>query len=304
MVKNNDIYSKETKGYFLVIVDMILYGMFPVFAHYFVATMDPLLFGGVATLVGSLPLLVILKRRNKLNDLYSKKFISPLMAVVILSTFANIFFFLGTKITSGINSGLLVQLEPFYAMILGVLFLGEVVGKGQFLATLLMVVGAVIVVYKGIAGLNLGDLFILITPVFYQISHIFSKKIINKVSDVFVIPTARMLYGGVILTLLALLINPSSIMQLMVTKNIIAILFFGFILRALDFSLWYAAIKTISVSKASAILPFAAAVSFFLSIFFLKEQASMRQYFGLFFILGGLIWLSSLHFKGSNIKEE
>lgn len=283
---------EEKLGLALVILDMVLYGMFPVFAHYFVSKMDPLFFAGTATFVGSLPLVVILKTKRKLKEVYSKKFIKPLFAIVIASTFANAFFFLGTKMTSGINSGLLVQIEPFYAVVLAALFLGETIGFGQLVATSLMVIGSVIVVFKGVRALNLGDLFILITPIFYQIGHIFAKRIINKISDVYVIPAARTLYGGIILIVLALVLNPSSASQLLSLENIISIIFFGFILRALDFTLWYSAIKRITVSKASAVLPLAAGISFILSITFLKEQATLRQFMGLFFILGGLILLS------------
>lgn len=284
--------NSQKIGLLLVIVDMILYGMFPVFAHYFVTKMDPLFFAGTATLAGSFPLLAILKSKKKIKEIYSKKFIKPLFGVVIASTFANGFFFLGTKLTSGINSGLLVQIEPFYAAVLAALFLGETIGLGQLIATALMVVGAVTVVFKGVSGLNLGDLLILVTPIFYQVGHIFAKRIIKKISDVYVIPAARTLYGGIILTILALVINPYSALQLLNLENVISILLFGFILRALDFTLWYSAIKRIPVSKASAVLPLAAGVSFFLSITFLKEQATLRQFMGLFFILGGLILLS------------
>lgn len=292
-----DIKDKEKTGFIFAVLDTITYGLFPVFAHYFVATMDPLLFGGVATLIGSLPLLAILKKRNKESEVYSSEFFKPLLQIAFLTTIANIFFFLGTKITSGINTGLLVQLEPFYAMILGIVLLKETMHKKQFAATFLMVVGAVIVVYKGVNNLNVGDIFILVTPIFYQLSHIISKRIINKVSDIYTIPAARMLYGGIALTTFALVLNPLSLSQLFNINNILALIFFGFIFRALDFTLWYEAIKRIPISKAAAVLPFAAAVSFFCSILFLNEKATFQQYTGLLLIMGGLLWLSFMQFK-------
>lgn len=291
--------GNQNIGFGLVVADMFVYGLFPVFAHYFIATIDPILFGGITTLVGSIPLLLILHVKKKTTDLHSPVFTKPLLLIAFLTTIANITFFYGTGLTSGINTGLLVQIEPFYAMLIGIFLLGEVVGFGQFAATLIMVIGAIVVVYNGFQNLNLGDLLILITPIFYQLSHVVSKKILNKVSDVYIIPAARLLYGGIALTILALILNPQSISQLLNLKNIGSIVFFGLIFRALDFSLWYGAIKRIPVSKASAILPFAAAVSFFFSIIFLKETANMRQLIGLFLIFGGLLWVSILHIKDS-----
>lgn len=106
-----------------------------------------------------------------------------------------------------------------------------------------------------------------------------------------------MFYGGILLTVFAVIIHPNQVVQLFKVENIISILFFGFILRALDFSLWYEAMKRVPLSKLSAVLPVAAAVSFFLSIVFLKETANLKQYLGLGFILGGLVWMSYLQTK-------
>ena len=293
--------NSQNLGFILVVIDMFVYGLFPVFAHFYVSTIDPLLFGGVTTLVGSIPLLLILEKRKKTADLYGPKFIKPLLMVAFLTTIANITFFLGTSLTSGINTGLLVQVEPFYAMLLGIFILGEIVGFGQFVATLVMVFGALVVAYKGFQKINVGDILILITPIFYQLSHVFSKKILNKVSDFYIVPVARLLFGGIALTLLAIILNPKAVSQLFILKNIFSIVFFGLIFRALDFSLWYGAIKRISVSKASAILPFAAAVSFIFSIIFLKESANIYQLIGFVLIMGGLIWISVLHLRSTKI---
>jgi O-acetylserine/cysteine efflux transporter len=289
--------DKEVKGFIFAILDMITYGLLPVFSNYFVKTIDPLLFGGLTTLIGSTPLLLKLKLKGQEKDLFSFRFTKPLLGIAILATVGSFFFFVGTKYTSGINTGLLIQLEPFYAIVLSAIFLGEVIKKNQIMATLTMVLGAVVLVYKGIDRLNIGDIFIVFAPMFFQASHMIAKKIMDKVSDTDVIPAARLLYSGFLLTALAFIVRPSSFQQLFSLQNVISIIIFAFIFRALDFYLWYQAIKRISVSRAAAVIPLAAAISFIGSIFFLKEIPNAKQYLGLSLIMGGLIWFSIIHLK-------
>lgn len=297
-MKNNT----QTVGFVFALLDMVTYGLLPVFSHYFVQTIDPLLFGGLATLIGSLPLIFALRIQHKEADLYSPKFLKTLLLISLILTASSILFFVGTKLTSGINTGLLIQLEPFYGMLFGVIFLGELVGLSQVSATILMVLGAIVVVYKGTGNINIGDVLIFLVPLFNQLAHIPAKKIINQIKDANIIPAARLFYGGIILVIIALIVNPSSLSQLANFHNWFYIIIFGLIFRCVDASLWYQAIKRIDLAKASAVIPLSVFISFFGSILFLRETATTSQYLGLFLILAGLAWLSYIHLRINNEK--
>lgn len=289
--------SSHNFGYFLAIADMVTYGLLPVVSHYLVATLDPFVFSGVATLVGGIPLFFLLKKTNSQKLLYSGPTIKPLLIIAALTTISSLLFFGGTKLTSGINTGLLVQIEPFYAALLSFVVLGEIIGLGQLVATVIMVIGAAIVVFKGLNNINLGDIFILASPLFAQISHIFAKKVMTKTNNATLVATARLLYGGVFLTTLGLVLSPGSVYQLFSINNLLIIIVFGLVFRCLDLLLWYEAMKRISVSRAAAVIPLSVAISFFGSIFLLKETASPQQFLGLILIFGGLILLSIVHLR-------
>lgn len=291
-MKNNS----ERVGFGFALVDMITYGFYPVIAHYFVAQMDPLLFGGIATFVGSIPLLIILKTRRKVKEIYSPSLRKQFFLIVLFTTAANFCFFFGTKLTSGINTGLLLQTQPVHAMILGPLLLGEVIGIDQIISTLMMMLGAGAVVYKGVNSINIGDVLILFTPLFFTFYNVVARKMFRKVSDALVVLAARMFYGGILLTIIALFLNHFSVGEIFIFKNIFAIVFFG-CFSALDFYLWLEAIKRLPISKATAVVPVSAAVSFTASIIFLKEAATLNQYLGLFLIIAGLTWLSITQFR-------
>ncbi len=229
MKNQSKIQNKEVGGFIFAVLDMVTFGLLPVFSNYFVKTIDPLLFAGLTTLIGSFPFLLKLKLQNQEKDLYSQKFIKSLLGIAMLTTIGSFFYFVGTKYTTGINTGLLTQIEPFYAIVLSAIFLGEVVKRNQIMATLTMVLGAIVLVYKGINQLNIGDIFIVLAPMFFQASHIIAKKIMNKVSDTDAIPAARLLYSGILLSIMAFVTNPLSFWQLFSLQNIVSIIGFAFI---------------------------------------------------------------------------
>lgn len=295
----NNLDKKKTEkiGYLFVLADMLTYGLLPVGSHYFVRKFDPLMFAAVITLLGSLPLLAYLAKKGCLRELFQKRFLKSLLVLSLLAAAGSIFFFVGAQLTSGINTGLLIQLEPFYSLVIAAVLLGEALVFRQILATSLMVLGAIVIVFKGSLGFNLGDVLILLTPFFFQFSHVVAKRVLPLVSNASVVPAARMFYSGLILFLIAFLLNPQSFGQVVSPVSLAGIVAFAFIFRTLDMSLWYEGIKRLPLAKASALLPLAALVSFLGSIVLLKEMATPQQFFGLILIVGGLIWLSLQQLK-------
>jgi len=290
----------EKTGLLFGLANMLLYGIFPIVTHALATRIDPFLFAGLASLFGALPLYLLLKRAAHHKEIFAAALINRLLAIALLSAVATFLLFKGTQLTSGINTGLLVQIEPIYALFLAAIFLQEKVGTRHKIATIIMVIGAVAVVFRGDYHVNAGDLLILAAPLFFQGSHVISAKLLPQVSTATVIPCARLLYGGVVMSLVALLINPQSLSVLSDGSVWLAVILYGFIFRALDLYLWYQALKRLPLSVLSAMLPLAVAISFSGSVLFLGEQPSAEQFVGLALILSGLTLLASCHRVGAD----
>jgi drug/metabolite transporter (DMT)-like permease len=276
---------------------MVTYGMVPVLGHKWSASMDPLLFGGLASIAGAFPLLAGLGASNHHGDLLKIRFFPYFLGLAIFNTLATAFFFLGTARTTGMNTGLLLQLEPFYSMILGALFLGEAFELSQGGAVALMVAGAALIVYRGASAFNAGDLLILAVPLFQQLSHVVTKQILHKLSAPTVIPAVRLLLSGVVISVFAATRNPSALQALSSPSVWLSVLVFGLIFRGLDCYLWYEAIARIPLVRASALIPVSAAISFAGAMLILGEPAEPRHYKGIGLILAGLLWLSWLQLR-------
>lgn len=291
--------NTEARGFFFAFLNIITYGLYPVFAHYFVSYIDPLVLVSSTFLVASVPLLLNLSFHHKIQEIYRPKFLKSFLVIAFFMAIGHMLFFLGTKLTSGINSGLLLQLEPFYAIILGILFLSEKIKTSQFLATIIMVGGALVVTYKGIENFNLGDIMVVLAPVFFQIANMAVKKTLVR-ADFITLTAATLFYSGIFLSIVVMIFHPLLLYQLVSFRNLLIILGFGLTIRFLEFATWYKALEYIELSKASALIPFSVVISFTGSLLLLKERPTIQQYLGLFVILGGLLWFSASQFLKSN----
>ena len=272
---------------------MVLWGLYPIVTHYFVRSLDPLFLVLISTFAASLPFIAMQFIKNKHKKLITKKTIQALLPVALFASLGHILLFVGTKYTTGVNTGLLLQIEPIYAMILGVIFFKEIFGLGRIGSTLTMILGAMIIIYKGGAALNIGDVFILLAPLMYQISHTLAKKLMNKGVDTTLILAGRMFYGGIIILIFVFIYDKILLNLLFSLENVASGVFLGFYLAIVVF-LWYSALKMIPISTGSAFLPLTALVSLAGSVLFLKESISIQQYIGFFLIVGGMIWISRL----------
>jgi drug/metabolite transporter (DMT)-like permease len=289
--------KKEKEGVILVIVCVFIHGALPILGKYGVSLVHPLFFASVTNLIAAAGLILfILLRRNSILILIDKRFFLNLLAIGFFgTTLSNILFFYGVRLTSGINSAILLQVEPIYALFIGYLLLNERVTLRQILSTFIIILGTLMVVYQGTLKLNWGDLLVLGTPICYQIAHIFGKRLLRQtdLSPLF-IAAGRTLYGGVFLFILSQLAGVHEFNRLKELNILGILIFYGIVIYALTYYTFYEAIKRINLSKATAIISAYPAVSIILAWFILREIPDLYQMSGFFIILLGIVYLSHL----------
>ena len=289
--------NKEKEGIILVIICVFIHGSQPILGKYGVSLVPPLFFASLTNLIAAVFLiLLILARRENIFLLLKARYFLILLSIGFFgTTLSNILFFYGVRLTSGINSAILLQIEPLYALLIGYLLLKERINSRQIIATLFIILGTILVVYQGTSKLNWGDILVLLTPLCYQISHFFSKKLLNKtdLSPLF-IATGRTLYGGIFLFLLSQLAGIHE-WSILAKHNMLSLfIFYGIVVYALSYLTFYEAIKRINLSKASAIISVYPAVSILLAWFILREVPDVYQLAGFFIILLGIFRLSQV----------
>jgi drug/metabolite transporter (DMT)-like permease len=279
--------SEETIGVLLVLTSIFFFGLNPIISKYTVRTVNPLFLGTTSVLFGFIiPMLILIKKRN-VKKLIEKENVLYLFFIAFFgSVFAFGLFFVGAKMTSGINASLLLQSEPLYSILIGYFILKESVGKKQLFAMFLIICGMGVILYNGTLSINYGDILILLTPLGFQISHTILKKVIKKI-ETYTIVTGRFLYAFPVFLFLST-VSGSNQFEVLFQPFYLALLLFIGISEALGYILWVEAIKRINLSKATILVSPYPILSVIFAWLILSELPSIYQIIGLIAVIIGM----------------
>jgi drug/metabolite transporter (DMT)-like permease len=290
----------ETIGMIFIFIQILAAAVQPVLTKLAVGTINPLFAAAVTPLIGFIIPFVLLTRNGTLKILFDKKNLKEFLMIGFFGTVMTyLLFFSGAKLTSGINTAILIQAEPIYSILLGYFVLKEKITSKQILFTLLIIVGVIIVIYNGAFSLSLGDFLILLTPLFYQISHVIAKKTINRVGTV-AVQGGRYLFGGIILLLISSLLGMNQFSLLVEPQNFSIIFTLGIIVAGIGTLAFYEAIKRINLSKTTAMIAPYSVISVMLAWFVLKEVPTIYQIIGLILMLIGIFSLAKIRSEKRN----
>ena len=289
--------KKEKEGIIFVIITIFIAGALPIVIKYGVSLIHPLFFATVSSLIAGIFLFLLATLKGGWRVLFDKRYFFHLLLIGFFGiTLSNICFFFGVTLTSGINSSILLQIEPLYAIFIGYILLNEKITLKQIFFTFIIILGTLVVVYRVEFILNWGDLLVLLTPLCWQIAHFFSKRLMvaHKEITPMLIATARTLYGGIFLFILSSIKGINQYDKLGVTNVLLILLFQGIVGFALHYSIWYEAIKRLNLSKATTLVSVYPTFSILLAWFILKEVPNFYQISGFVIIIVGIFSLSGI----------
>ena len=269
--------EEETRGTLLAFTVLVLLGVEPVVIK--ANQISPLAFASLSAISASIILWPVLLTKGLAREIrekpgeLKKAFLTGLFATAI----AYSLFSYGTALSTAINSAIITRFEVFYSILLSWFLLKERITRGTLLSAVILVLGVFLVVTQGKRfELREGDLLLLVTPLFWQLGHAVAKR-----TDYhpITIATLRNTFGGF------LLLVPAIATGLAFTK---LALVEGLII-ALTQSLWYLSIALINLSKATAILTPAPALTVILSILLLGEKVTPYHIVGLILIIAGTL---------------
>ncbi|MHC2995663.1 MAG: DMT family transporter [Candidatus Atribacteria bacterium] len=289
--------KKEKEGIIFTIITIFLAGSLPIVVKYGAGIIHPLFFATISSLIAGGCLFTVTLIKGNWKILLDIRYLFYFLIIGFFGiTLSNVLFFYGVTVTSGINSAILLQIEPLYALFIGYIFLDERITLKQIIFTLVIILGTLTVLYKGSFKVNWGDGLVLFTPMCWQVAHFQSKRLMakNKAITPLIIATARTVYGGIFLFIINYIWGVNQFNKLIGPKILFIIFFQGIIGFALQYSIWYEAVKRINLSKATTIVSVYPVFSIILAWFVLKEIPAMNQLAGFGLILVGIISLSGI----------
>jgi len=264
----------------------------PAVAKFTTDRADPLFVAAVTTLFAGLAAAVMLGARGELSRLVRRE-TAPLLILLgaLGTTIPFILFFVGTQRTSAIEAVLCLQTEPVYSLIVAWLFLGHRLTVRRVAAALVLATGIVLAV--GVGGLSdpLGVTLLLLTPLSWQVCHLFTLRGMPNVEP-YLLTGARYVYGGALVALAALVFGGPDLVPTadVLAEQLPVLALQGVGLSYLGTMLWYLTIARLDLARATAIVvPSIPLLSLGASFLVVGEVPTPGQAVGMLLTAGGVL---------------
>lgn len=281
---------EERIGQRFILASMLVEGLFPTIVHAGALAFPPVWFAGVSALLSAIIHLGIVVFRGRWN--FSWKLFWPWIGLTLfVPVIPVIFIVLGTRLSTGINTALLLQTELLAAFIILGLFFGERMRPLQSLGALFVLLGTVCILFQGSFELNIGDVLIVFGVSFFPWGNMCAKKLLRHI-DPFQVMFLRSSLGGVLLLLISLLVEGSPLAPLSSQGPFWIIIAYALIILVGSKLLWYAGFQHVQILKATSLIVAFPIVGVIVAALYFREIPTVFQIAGFFTTVCGLILLT------------
>lgn len=267
----------------------VLEGLFPIIAHGASRAFSPLWFVGLSSLFAA----CVLGAYGACTGSFSRRATTAELRdcawLALLIVTPTTLIFMGSALTSGINTGLLLQTEILTTfLIYGILF-HERHTPTQIAGAMLVFSGTLAVLFNGSLRLNGGDALILVAVCIFPFGNFFAKRVLKT------LPSAQVLlyrYFFSACILLPVAFAKDGVPDF--THSEANLWFFPayvFLVMILSKLFWYGGLRHLSVSKAIGISSASPAFTLIFAALFLSEVPTIFQYAGLILSVTGVFTL-------------
>ena len=270
--------KQETQGVLLALVNAALYGMFPVVVNRGSRHLMPLTFAAISALLAAFGSLVYTVLKGKLHELKKRESYSSLLMVTLcIVVVPYTLLFIGSSMTSGINTSLLLLSEVVFTLMFTPL-IGEKTTLEKLVGALGVLIGAGLILYNGEFRLKIGDIMVVGSTVTFPIGNFYAKKALFRVSPSTIL-LVRFSLGGLFMLFLAMLMETPS--WAIVFGEWPLLLFTGLVLLGVGKIVWYEALGRLDISKAISLGMTFPLFSLAVLIGVFRERVSPYQWIGI-----------------------
>lgn len=280
-----------------LLIALVMVSFWPIAAASGIERYSGILFIQAGLLIGLIVLLPWLLREGRWRRILSRELAPSLLGIGLLSGTATAIYANAMAYTTPANAAIMAQAEVIYSVLLCAFFLKERPSRRQIAATALVLGGTGLIMAHDLRSLRWkGDLMIVATPWMFQCSHILSKRLPRGL-DPLTIAGSRIFYGLLALTpwcLWQLAHEPRWSWQ---PAALAVLLSQGLAMSSVNFLLWYKAIRSMDLAKATTILFSYPALTMLFSWMLGRETIRPDQLAGLAMTFAGAYWVSRLTLK-------
>ena len=244
--------NKERAGEVFIFGEAVIWSLFPIITVLSYKAVPSMISLAVSTFISSIFFLIIVLYKGTFHELKSLLLWKYVLGVVFfIGILFYSFFYLGlTKTTPG-NAGIIALFEVFTSFILFHIFRKEHFSFESKVGSVLMILGAVVVLAPNFSSVNFGDLFILIATFCAPMGNLFQQKA-KRISSTETILFLRSMLATPFLFALAYIFGQHfEVYQ--VEESFLFLVLNGLFIFGLSKFFWLEGIARISVTKAIAL---------------------------------------------------
>ncbi|MBU3978749.1 DMT family transporter [Patescibacteria group bacterium] len=288
--------TKERQGEAFIFIEASLWALFPILTIISYNKVSPLISLGISTIFATVFFAIVLTVKKKWHEITNTSaFKDILLTTLFIGIFYYLLYFFGLQYTSAGNASIITKIEIFFSYLLFNIWKKDNLPPKHIAGAVLMVIGALIVLYPNLHVFKLGDLLILAAAFFPPFGNFFARRAREKVSSETIMFYRSIISSAVIFLLIFIFKNTFSYSDL--KDSFIVLLIIGVFLLGLSKILWIEGIMRISVVKANALGSISPLLTLLFAWIFLRDIPTHWQLLSLIPIFFGIILL------GMNGKE-
>jgi len=275
-------------GYGSAIVSAALFGSVSTAAKPLLSSISPILLSSLVYLIAGLTFTPIASKTVK-KAISKKYYWLVIVTGIIGAAIAPVLFFEGLKLTTAGDTSLLANGETVFSILFALLLFGERLKPKAYGAITLILIGVFIVTTNlrldgAIVNINSGNILIIGATILWGLDNNISK-IITRNIEVARLVQLKSLVGGGILLIGTFLAGISFNIKF---NQLVPIIIVGVFGVAFSLFLYLQAIKSIGVTKSSAILSLSAVFGLSFAAIFLAEPISVYQLIAIVVMFAGI----------------
>lgn len=291
-------------GYLSALTVAVIFGIWYSFDKILLQYLHPLALAGLTYVVAALFLFLIrfspiqtrvlniLNREDAVENFNSPRDYALVFITAILgSVIAPSIYLTGLNRITAVNAALLMNVQAFFIILIGIFFLKEAVQKKDILGFIFLLSGAIFLTLNNGGGLSAnqslyGSLLVILAAFFWSMDTSLSKFLSNK-RDLVLISALKCSIGGFSLIVISLVLGLNLELPL---SQIPYLLFIGLFCISFSLVLTYFSIREIGSTRTGSIFAFDSLFGAIFAFIILSEPfTALQLLFGLFMLVGVFI---------------
>lgn len=283
--------DRERQGEFLILLQALLWSLFPVITILSYGRLPPLISFGWSTFLAALFFGGVLTLRHRWGEIMDRSSLKNILwATFFLGILYYCLVFLGLRYTSAGNASLIASTEMFFSFAFFHVWRKDFISPKHILGAVFMLIGVLIVLYPNTTKLHLGDLLILMATLIAPLGNYFQQKARQTVSSEMILFVRSSISTPIVLILAHLFKERASLTDL--KSSAVFILINGLLLLGFSKILWVEGIHRISVTKSNALSSIEPPLTLLFAWLILHNIPTQFQLLSVVPIFSGMVLLS------------